>query len=185
MCCFHKFSHIIVICFLKYVFFNASLMLVCFLLYSNCTSLTWRDNNSNLSTWLKLAIIYILAGFILQIKSFLRCFCVLSICYEQHVFRHYLLIPDSENHGFAGIESFSKLGDSIYFEEEADIPSLYIIQYISSSLNWTSGQIILNQKVDPVASLDPNLRVTFTFSAIEVLFFYLLNRCQSKHHYRD
>nr|KYP58476.1 hypothetical protein KK1_013885 [Cajanus cajan] len=63
-----------------------------------------------------------------------------------------------------GIESFSKLGDSIYFEEEGENPTLYIIQYISSSFNWKSGQIILNQTVVPAASWDPFLRVSFTFS---------------------
>nr|TKS10225.1 hypothetical protein D5086_0000085340 [Populus alba] len=62
-----------------------------------------------------------------------------------------------------GIESFSKLGDSIYFEE-GEAPGLYIIQYISSSLDWKSGQIVLNQKVDPIVSSDPYLRVTLTFS---------------------
>ncbi|KAL3609149.1 hypothetical protein D5086_000169 [Populus alba] len=67
-----------------------------------------------------------------------------------------------------GIESFSKLGDSIYFEEEGEVPGLYIIQYISSSLDWKSGQIMINQKVDPVVSSDPYLRVTFTFSPNEV-----------------
>ncbi|GAV65009.1 DUF1680 domain-containing protein [Cephalotus follicularis] len=67
-----------------------------------------------------------------------------------------------------GIESFSKLGDSIYFEEEGNVSGLYIIQYISSSLDWTSGQVILNQKVDPVVSSDPFLRVTLTFSSKEV-----------------
>ncbi|KAF5735763.1 hypothetical protein HS088_TW15G01279 [Tripterygium wilfordii] len=66
-----------------------------------------------------------------------------------------------------GIESFSKLGDSIYFEEEGETPGLYIIQYISSSVDWTSGKIVLNQKVDPVVSWDPYLRVTFTVSANE------------------
>lgn len=66
-----------------------------------------------------------------------------------------------------GIESFSKLGDSIYFEEEGLVPGLYIIQYISSSLNWRSGQILLNQKVEPAVSWDPLLRVTFTISASE------------------
>ncbi|KAJ7009613.1 hypothetical protein NC653_000338 [Populus alba x Populus x berolinensis] len=66
-----------------------------------------------------------------------------------------------------GIESFSKLGDSIYFEEEGEVPGLYIIQYISSSLDWKSGQIMINQKVDPVVSSDPYLRVTFTFSPNE------------------
>ncbi|KAJ6944583.1 hypothetical protein NC652_009831 [Populus alba x Populus x berolinensis] len=62
-----------------------------------------------------------------------------------------------------GIESFSKLGDSIYFED-GEAPGLYIIQYISSSLDWKSGQIVLNQKVDPIVSSDPYLRVTLTFS---------------------
>ncbi|KAI3935244.1 hypothetical protein MKW98_018433 [Papaver atlanticum] len=66
-----------------------------------------------------------------------------------------------------GIESFSKLGDSIYFEEEGDIPGLYVIQYISSSLKWKSGGFVLNQIVEPVASWDPYLKVTFTLSAIE------------------
>ncbi|XP_047317893.1 uncharacterized protein LOC124921301 [Impatiens glandulifera] len=63
-----------------------------------------------------------------------------------------------------GIESFSKLGDSIYFEEGGDIPGLYIIQYISSSINWRSGQIMLTQKVQRFASFDPHLRVTLTAS---------------------
>ena len=67
------------------------------------------------------------------------------------------------------MESFSKLGDSIYFEEKGKGPVLYIIQYISSSLNWESGQIVLNQTVNPVVSSDPFLRVTFTFSSKKVL----------------
>ncbi|GLT62340.1 hypothetical protein SLA2020_349850 [Shorea laevis] len=66
-----------------------------------------------------------------------------------------------------GIESFSKLGDSIYFEEEGSVPGLYVIQYISSTLDWKSGQILVTQKVDPVASWDPFLRITLTFSSKE------------------
>lgn len=66
-----------------------------------------------------------------------------------------------------GVESFSKLGDSIYFEEEGTAPGLYIIQYISSSLDWESGQVLLNQKVDPVVSSDPFLRVTLTVTPKE------------------
>ncbi|KAK6925666.1 Beta-L-arabinofuranosidase [Dillenia turbinata] len=66
-----------------------------------------------------------------------------------------------------GIESFSKLGDSIYFEEAGDIPGLYVIQYISSTLDWKSGRIVLTQKVDPVVSSDPYLRVTLTLSSKE------------------
>jgi len=67
-----------------------------------------------------------------------------------------------------GIESFSKLGDSIYFEEEVENPTLYIIQYISSSFNWKSGKILVNQTIAPAASWDPYLRVTFTFSPLQV-----------------
>ncbi|XP_059665215.1 uncharacterized protein LOC132311346 [Cornus florida] len=66
-----------------------------------------------------------------------------------------------------GIESFSKLGDSIYFEEEGKAPGLYIIQYVSSSLDWKSGQILINQKVEPVVSWDPRLQVTLTISSKE------------------
>ncbi|XP_028800577.1 uncharacterized protein LOC114755858 [Neltuma alba] len=65
-----------------------------------------------------------------------------------------------------GIESFSKLGDSIYFEQEGN-PTLYIIQYISSSFNWKSGGFMLNQTVAPTTSWDPYIRVTFTFSPTE------------------
>ncbi|KAK9058566.1 hypothetical protein SSX86_023408 [Deinandra increscens subsp. villosa] len=64
-----------------------------------------------------------------------------------------------------GIESFSKLGDSIYFEETGNNPGLYIIQYISSSVNWKLGQIVLDQKVMPVVAWDPRLRVTTTISS--------------------
>ncbi|PRQ35190.1 putative alpha-L-arabinofuranosidase B, arabinose-binding domain, six-hairpin glycosidase [Rosa chinensis] len=64
-----------------------------------------------------------------------------------------------------GIESFSKLGDSIYFEEEGETPGLYIIQYISSLLDWKSGQVVLNQTVGNINSWDPYLRITLTFSS--------------------
>ncbi|XP_059669628.1 uncharacterized protein LOC132314847 [Cornus florida] len=66
-----------------------------------------------------------------------------------------------------GIESFSKLGDSIYFEEEGKAPGLYIIQYIPSSLDWKSGKISINQTVKPVVSWDSRLQVTFTISSKE------------------
>ncbi|KAK6164207.1 hypothetical protein DH2020_001071 [Rehmannia glutinosa] len=64
-----------------------------------------------------------------------------------------------------GIESFSKLGDSIYFEEGGKDLGLYIIQYIPSTLNWKSGQIVLSQRVEPVVSWDPRLHVTVTISS--------------------
>ncbi|KAL2238631.1 UNVERIFIED_CONTAM: hypothetical protein Sindi_1054800 [Sesamum indicum] len=63
-----------------------------------------------------------------------------------------------------GIESFSKLGDSIYFEEEGKDLGLYIIQYISSTFDWRSGQVVLNQRVEPVVSWDQRLQVTVTIS---------------------
>lgn len=64
-----------------------------------------------------------------------------------------------------GIESFSKLGDSIYFEDGQD--QLYIIQFISSSFNWKSGGIIIKQTVESVVSWDGRLRVTFEVSSAE------------------
>lgn len=66
-----------------------------------------------------------------------------------------------------GIESFSKLGDSIYFEEMGKLPSLYVIQYISSSVNWNSAQISLRQDVDDVLSLDQRLKVKIKVSSKE------------------
>ncbi|XP_009418118.2 uncharacterized protein LOC103998381 [Musa acuminata AAA Group] len=59
-----------------------------------------------------------------------------------------------------GIESFSKLGDSIYFEEKGTTPSLYIIQYISSSFNWRSAGVVLSQKTKSVYSFDPHLQIS-------------------------
>lgn len=88
-------------------------------------------------------------------------FLVLLFCY---VFWFHLV----DSSFVSGIESFSKLGDSIYFEEEGKVPGLYIIQYISSSLEWTSAQIALTQKVDPVVSWDPYLRLTLMVSSNEV-----------------
>ncbi|KAG6783407.1 hypothetical protein POTOM_012854 [Populus tomentosa] len=85
-----------------------------------------------------------------QVVETYLCFCANNLILS------FVAVP-------TGIESFSKLGDSIYFEE-GEAPGLYIIQYISSSLDWKSGQIVLNQKVDPIVSSDPYLRVTLTFS---------------------
>ncbi|KAL9256424.1 hypothetical protein AKJ16_DCAP13215 [Drosera capensis] len=58
--------------------------------------------------------------------------------------------------------AMAQLADSIYFEEGGSHPALYVIQYISSSLDWKSGNIILNQKVDKVVSWDQHLRVALT-----------------------
>lgn len=69
------------------------------------------------------------------------------------------------------IESFSKLGDSIYFEEKTQTPGIYVTQYISSSLDWKAGQIILTQTVDPVVSWDPYLRVKFKISSTSEVYY--------------
>jgi len=68
-----------------------------------------------------------------------------------------------------GIESFSKLGDSIYFQEDGATPALYVTQYISSSLDWKSAGLSISQKVNPVVSWDPYMRVTFTLSSSKVV----------------
>lgn len=77
-----------------------------------------------------------------------------------------------------GIESFSKLGDSIYFEEEAQMPQLYVIQYIPSSVDWASTQISLIQIVDDVVSWDQSLKVKIQVSAKEV--YHLLDNLLSR-----
>ncbi|XP_028796140.1 uncharacterized protein LOC114751645 [Neltuma alba] len=66
-----------------------------------------------------------------------------------------------------GIESFSKLGDTIYFEQEDTAntnPTLYIAQYISTTFNWKAANFLLNQTLSTYSSYDPFVRVTFTFS---------------------
>ncbi|KAL5978156.1 hypothetical protein ACLOJK_029273 [Asimina triloba] len=62
------------------------------------------------------------------------------------------------------IESFSKMGDSIYFEEHGDPLALYIIQYIASTYNWTSGKMKLHLKVHPITTSDARLRASLTIS---------------------
>ncbi|KAK3152401.1 hypothetical protein QOZ80_2BG0158380 [Eleusine coracana subsp. coracana] len=64
-----------------------------------------------------------------------------------------------------GIESFSKLGDSIYFEEEGDVPSLNIIQYIPSTYNWKTAGLTVAQQVKPLSSSDMYIQVSLYISA--------------------
>ncbi|KAL6874165.1 hypothetical protein ACP4OV_014247 [Aristida adscensionis] len=64
-----------------------------------------------------------------------------------------------------GIESFSKLGDSIYFEEKGDKPGLYIIQFIPSTFNWRKAGLTVTQKVKPLSSSDQYLEVSLSISA--------------------
>ncbi|PKA56549.1 hypothetical protein AXF42_Ash015322 [Apostasia shenzhenica] len=66
-----------------------------------------------------------------------------------------------------GIESFSKLGDSIYFEEMGSSPGLYILQYIPSTLNWKTGGIRIFQKIVPFSSMQPILQISFNISSTE------------------
>jgi hypothetical protein len=65
----------------------------------------------------------------------------------------------------AGIESFSKLGDSIYFLEEGEMPGLYIVQYIPSTFNWKSAGLAVKQQAKPLFSTDTYFEVSLTISA--------------------
>uniref|UniRef100_A0A0D9WS42 Uncharacterized protein n=1 Tax=Leersia perrieri TaxID=77586 RepID=A0A0D9WS42_9ORYZ len=64
-----------------------------------------------------------------------------------------------------GIESFSKLGDSIYFLEEGEIPGLYIIQYIPSTFDWKAVGLIVKQQAKPLSSPDSYFEVSFSISS--------------------
>ncbi|CAM0910021.1 unnamed protein product [Alopecurus aequalis] len=63
-----------------------------------------------------------------------------------------------------GIESFSKLGDSIYFEEKGSKPALYVAQYIPSTFNWKSTGLTVTQELKMLRSSDQNLQVSFSVS---------------------
>lgn len=64
-----------------------------------------------------------------------------------------------------GIESFSKLGDSIYFLEEGKIPGLYIIQYIPSTFDWKAAGLTIKQQAKPLFSTDSHFEVSLSISA--------------------
>ncbi|KAL6603832.1 hypothetical protein ACP70R_044193 [Stipagrostis hirtigluma subsp. patula] len=64
-----------------------------------------------------------------------------------------------------GIESFSKLGDSIYFEEKGDKPALYIIQFVPSTFNWRTAGLTVTQQLKPLSSSDHYLQVSLAVSA--------------------
>lgn len=64
---------------------------------------------------------------------------------------------------FTAIESFAKLGDSIYFEEQ-DEATLYVFQYVSSTINWKKGNLQLEQVVMPLTSWDTNLQVSLNIN---------------------
>jgi DUF1680 family protein len=63
-----------------------------------------------------------------------------------------------------GIESFSKLGDSIYFEEKGATPALSIIQYIPSTFNWKTAGLTVTQQLKPLSSSDLHLQVSLSIS---------------------
>jgi hypothetical protein len=65
----------------------------------------------------------------------------------------------------AGIESFSKLGDSIYFLEEGEIPGLYIIQYIPSTFDWKAAGLTVKQQAKPLSSTDSHFEVSIFISS--------------------
>jgi hypothetical protein len=56
-----------------------------------------------------------------------------------------------------GIESFSKLGDTIYFLEEGEIPGLYIVQHIPSTFGLT-----VVQQAKPLFSTGFHFEVTIS-----------------------
>lgn len=64
-----------------------------------------------------------------------------------------------------GIESFSKFGDSIYFEEKGDPPALNIIQYIPSTYNWKAAGLTVTQQIKTLSSSDQHLQISFSISA--------------------
>ncbi|KAJ1278362.1 hypothetical protein BS78_04G073600 [Paspalum vaginatum] len=61
-----------------------------------------------------------------------------------------------------GIESFSKLGDSIYFEEKGDTPALNIIQYVPSTFNWKAGGLTVTQQIKTISSSDLYLQISLS-----------------------
>jgi hypothetical protein len=63
------------------------------------------------------------------------------------------------------IESFSKLGDTIYFLEEGEIPGLYIVQHIPSTFDWKSAGLTVVQQAKPLFSTDSHFEVTISISA--------------------
>ena len=73
-----------------------------------------------------------------------------------------------------GIESFSKLGDSIYFQERDKYPSLYIIQFISSTLNWDIAGLTIKQTVNSLSSWDPYLHISLEFFTIKVVYNFIV-----------
>ena len=70
----------------------------------------------------------------------------------------------------AGIESFSKLGDSIYFEEKGDSPALNIIQYIPSTYDWKAAGLTVTQKIKTLSSSDQYLQISLSISAKVIIF---------------
>lgn len=64
----------------------------------------------------------------------------------------------------AAIESFAKLGDSIYFEEEAKTPAVYIAQFTSSDFEWDAAGLVLHQSHKPLNAEESVLEVSFSFS---------------------
>lgn len=64
----------------------------------------------------------------------------------------------------AAIESFAKLGDSIYFEEDAKTPALYITQFTSSTFEWDTVGLVLHQSHKPLTAEQSVLEVSLSIS---------------------
>ncbi|GBG69117.1 hypothetical protein CBR_g3815 [Chara braunii] len=66
-----------------------------------------------------------------------------------------------------GIESFSKLGDSVYFQQWEPKPALYVTQFVSSDLTWTVGGLSVKQTVTQPTSVNPVLTSVLSFVTLE------------------
>jgi len=64
----------------------------------------------------------------------------------------------------AAIESFAKLGDSLYFEEDSKTPAVYITQFTSSDFEWDAVGLVLHQSHKPLNAEQSVLEVSLSFS---------------------
>eukprot|EP00850_Spirogloea_muscicola_P004703 SM000020S06053 [mRNA] locus=s20:756563:761633:+ [translate_table: standard] len=79
----------------------------------------------------------------------------------------YMLPLGAGNSKARGVESFSKLGDSIYFQGSLDSPTLYVIQFVSSSLQWRQAGLRVEQTVLLPTATSAAYAVTLNISKLE------------------
>lgn len=64
----------------------------------------------------------------------------------------------------AAIESFAKLGDSIYFEEDGKTPAVFITQHTNSDFEWDAAGLLIHQTHKPFYAQQSVLEASFSFS---------------------